>query len=191
MLTLWLLGCIDIYFGDEAGFTMQPYVPYAWQKKGETQRRFARRNNKRLNVFGLMSLAGHLTVYHQEESLDGIFIRNALVDFARKLHPKHYVIILDNGSIHHAQVVKDEFEKWEEAGFFIFYLPTYSPHLNPIEILWRFCKYKWLTKVNYRTWGSLKKAILSIFSEYGSVYLIDFSQLIVNNTSDIPPFNSA
>jgi transposase len=44
--------------------------------------------------------------------------------------------------IHHAKVVKNEFENWENLGLSIFYLPTYSPHLNPIEILWRFCKYK-------------------------------------------------
>ncbi|AMR27800.1 hypothetical protein A0257_12320 [Hymenobacter psoromatis] len=170
---------------------MQPYVPYAWQKKGVTQRRFARRNNKRLNVFGLLSLAGQLTVYHQEKPLDSLFIREALADFASRPHPKPYVIILDNGSIHHAQVIKEELEKWEEADFFIFYLPTYSPHLNPIEILWRFCKYTWLTKVNYKTWGTLKKAILSIFKQYGGVYNINFSELIIKNTNNLLLLNSA
>ena len=29
LITLWLLGYIELYFGDESGFTMQPYVPYA------------------------------------------------------------------------------------------------------------------------------------------------------------------
>lgn len=33
LITLWLLEHIELYFGDESGFTMQPYVPYAWQKK--------------------------------------------------------------------------------------------------------------------------------------------------------------
>ena len=76
---------------------MQPYVPYAWQKKGITQRRFARRLKNRLNVFGLMSLSGQLTVYHSEANLDGAFIKNSLDDFAQKPHTKPYVIVFDNG----------------------------------------------------------------------------------------------
>lgn len=170
---------------------MQPYVPYAWQKRGEKQRRFARRDRKRLNVFGLMSLAGKLTVYHRETSIDGLFIRDALADFAKKPHPKPYVIILDNGSVHHAKVVKEEFAEWEDLGMSIFYLPTYSPHLNYIEILWRFCKYKWLKKSDYKTWGKLKKAILSIFKKYGAEFKINFDHAIINNTLNVPPIKFA
>lgn len=191
LLTLCLLGYIDLYFGDESGFTMQPYVPYGWQKKGNSQRRFARKEKKRLNVFGLMSLSGHLTVYHQECPLDSAFIKNCLDDFAQKDHPKPYVIVLDNGPIHHGKLVKGEFEKWELMQLFIFYLPTYSPHLNPIEILWRFVKYKWLTKTHYKTWSTLKKAILQIFKQYGSTYSINFSKLIVKNTQGNIQFNFA
>jgi len=182
LLTLWLLGYIDLHFADEAGFTLQPYVPYAWQKKKQTHRIFARRGRKRLNVLGLMSLSGQLTVYHSEQSLDGKFIKNSLDNFSKQPHQKPRVLVLDNGPIHHAKVVKDELERWESEGMYLFYLPTYSPHLNPIEILWRFCKYKWLNKTHYRSWSKLKRAILCIFKEYGSTYTIDFKKLIIKNT---------
>lgn len=170
---------------------MQPYVPYAWQKRGLTQRRFARRQKNRLNVFGLMSLCGQLTVYHSEANLDGTFIRNSLDAFAQKPHTKPYVIVLDNGPIHHAKIVKDAFDKWDAVGLSIFYLPTYSPHLNPIEIVWRFCKYRWLNKAHYKSWSKLKKAILLIFKEYGSTYTISFTKFIVKNTLTNVKFNSA
>jgi len=188
---VWLLGYIELYFADESGFTMQPYIPYAWQKKGITQRRFARRRKNRLNVFGLMSLSGQLTVYHSEANLDGAFIKNSLDDFTQKPHTKPYVIVLDNGPIHHAKAVKNEFENWENLGLSIFYLPTYSPHLNPIEILWRFCKYKWLNKTHYKSWSKLKKAILCIFKQYGSIYTISFTNLIIKNTPINVQYNSA
>ena len=68
---------------------MQPYIPYAWQKKGQTQRIFARNKSNRLNVFGIMSLSGHLTVYHSEKALDGQFIKDSLNDFC-----KNYTICL-------------------------------------------------------------------------------------------------
>jgi len=128
-----------------------------------------------------MSLSGSLTVYHSEGNLDGTFIKNSLDDFAQKPHSKPYVIMMDNGPIHHAAIVKGEFDKWENLELFIFYLPTYSPHLNPIEILWRFCKYKWLNKTHYKSWSKLKKAILAIFKFYGLVYRIDFRKMINKN----------
>lgn len=170
---------------------MQPYVPYGWQKKDKPQRQFARKQKNRLNVFGLMSLSGQLSIYYSEANLDSAFIKNSLDDFSRKAHDKPYVIVLDNGPIHHAGLVKDEFEKWENLGLSIFYLPIYSPHLNPIEILWRFVKYKWLNKSAYKTWSSLKKAVLSIFRQYGTTYLIDFTELIIRNTTGIIKVNSA
>ncbi|WP_409034077.1 transposase [Runella sp.] len=74
-----------------------------------------------------MSLSCHLTVYHSEQSLDGEFIKNSLSDFCKREHKKPRVIVMDNGPIHHAQIVKDEFEEWQSQEVSIFFLPTYSP----------------------------------------------------------------
>jgi transposase len=191
LLTLWLLGYIDLYFADETGFTMQPYVPYAWQKKKETHRIFARRSPHRLNVLGLMRLDNQVTVYHREKPIDGEFIMNSFNAFCKKSYTKPRVIILDNGPVHHAKVVKDKLAEWEAADLHLFYLPTYSPHLNAVEILWRFCKYKWLTKSHYKSWSTLKKAILSIFRGFGSAYCINFENLVLKNTISNIKANSA
>jgi len=67
-------------------------------------------------------------------------------------------------------VVKEKLAQWEEKGLFLFFLPTYSPHLNPIEILWRFIKYKWLNKKEYNSWNSLKKAIFKYPSKSFAVF---------------------
>ena len=50
------------------------------------------------------------------------------------------VLVLDNASIHKAGLVKDQIATWAAQGLTLFFLPTYSPDLNHIEILWRFCK---------------------------------------------------
>lgn len=191
MITLWFLGCIDLYFADETGFTLQPYVPYAWQKKKQTHRMFARRSPHRLNVFGLMRLDNQLTIYPREQPIDGKFIMDSLDDFCKKPHTKPRVIILDNGPVHPASVVKDKLTEWKAADLYLFYLPTYSPHLNPIEILWRFCKYKWLNKPHYTSWSTLKKAILAIFRGFGSTYQINFDKLIFKNSVTNVKVNSA
>ena len=171
---------------------MQPYVPYAWQKKGETVRLFARNQRHRLNVLGFMSLDNKLYVYHSEKSIDACFVQQATNEFLQQVeqagkNDKPIVIVWDNSPIHHAKLLKEHIEKWEKQDCFIFYLPKYSPHLNPIEIMWRRVKYKWLKKENYKSWAVLKKAILAIFKDFGSTFSINFNELVKNNMS----FNSA
>lgn len=71
---------------------------------------------------------------------------------------------------------------------YLFFLPAYSPHLNPIEILWRFLKYRWLRKADYSSWNRLKKAIFTIIADFGKQYRICFEKLTLEN---IIQFNSA
>lgn len=78
--------------------------------------------------------------------------------------------------------------KWEGQEMYLFFLPTYSPHLNPIEILWRFIKYRWLQKIHYGSWGRLKKAVFAITRSFGQEYSICFEKLINKNKMK---FNSA
>lgn len=112
----------------------------------------------------------------------------SLTHFVSQSGPKPIVIVLDNGPIHRCQLVYDQLAEWEEQDVYLFFLPAYSPHLNPIEILWRMMKYRWLTKVNYLSWGHLKKAIFAIIKAFGQEYHIDFTELQVKN---IVQFNSA
>ncbi len=35
LLQLYHSGFIDLFFADESGFSMEGYVPYGWQPKGE------------------------------------------------------------------------------------------------------------------------------------------------------------
>lgn len=45
------------------------------------------------------------------------------------------VVVLDNAKIHRAKKVMCCRELWEKRGFFIFFLPPYSPLLNLAETL--------------------------------------------------------
>lgn len=188
LLTLWVCGLIELYFADETGITLQPYIPYGWQQPGHQVQIMSRTKSKRLNLFGLMRLANHLTLYHSEQSLTGEFIVKSLNDFIDKGHSKPVVIVLDNGPIHRCQAVYDRQADWEDQDVYLFFLPTYSPHLNPIEILWRFIKYRWLQKIHYSSWSRLKKAIFAIIRSFGQEYRINFDNLVSKNKVN---FNSA
>ncbi len=52
---------------------------------------------------------------------------------------------MDNAPIHKSKLFTRNIEKWQtENDLFVLFLPTYSPELNLIEILWRKIKYNWL-----------------------------------------------
>jgi len=54
-----------------------------------------------------------------------------------------------------------------KKGLTIFDLPTYSPELNIIEILWRLIKYEWLNIDAYESWKSLVKAVENVLRDLG------------------------
>ena len=56
--------------------------------------------------------------------------------------------LLDNARVH-TKAVKERWPVWQERGLFVFFLPTYSPHLNIVEVLWRKLKYEWLRPDDY------------------------------------------
>ena len=58
----FLLGIIDLRYGDESSFKLEPNVPYGWIKKGQNKELPSRKGGT-LNVFGLLNLLGELTTY--------------------------------------------------------------------------------------------------------------------------------
>ena len=68
---------------------------------------------------------------------------------------KKTVVVLDNASVHRNRKIKEIRKIWEDRGLFLFYLPPYSPELNPAETLWRILKGKWIRPADYNTKDSL------------------------------------
>ena len=100
-----------------------------------------------------------------------------LDDFAKKLN-KPTVVVLDQASYHRSKLFEQQIERWQNNNLYVFLLPPYSPHLNPIEILWRFMKYKWLKPKDYLDKNSLTDAIMDILKHYGDKYKINWKQKI-------------
>ncbi|MBW4639566.1 MAG: transposase [Gloeocapsa sp. UFS-A4-WI-NPMV-4B04] len=57
----------------------------------------------------------------------------------------------------------------------LFWLPSYSPQLNLIEIVWRFMKYEWIELSAYSSWQSLVDYVEKVLREFGDNYVIDFA----------------
>ena len=78
------------------------------------------------------------------------------------------VLVLDNASIHRAQAVKAQRAGWAARGLTLLFLPPYSPELNRIEILWRFCKHYWLTPEAYQTPQTLLQQLTDLLRAIGT-----------------------
>ncbi len=83
-------------------------------------------------------------------------------------------IVVDQAYIHTSSAIFEKIEEWKERGITIFELPTCSPELNLIEILWRFIKYQWLEIYAYSSWQSLVSSVERILKEFGENYVINF-----------------
>lgn len=166
-------GEIDLRYVDETGFCLSSYVPYAWQEKGE-EIVVKTQQSKRLNALGFLNKNNDLDIYLFECSINSDVVIACVDKFCEKLSKKT-VLVMDNSSIHTSNMIRDKLSEWFEKGLTIFFLPTYSPELNIIEILWRFIKYKWLKIDAYESWDNLVKAVEYIFKNFGKEYIINFA----------------
>ena len=168
-------GYVKIYYGDESGFSLEPSLAYGWQPKA-TYVKIVPKKSKRLNVFGLLCRDNHLQAYSSEQAINGKLIIAFLDDFAQQIKQRT-VVVLDNAPIHHSQEFEDKIAEWQKQDLHIFFLPTYSPHLNLIETLWRKIKYQWLKPHHYLSWQTLTNAIEQIVNDLGDSLTIEFDEL--------------
>jgi len=163
---------IDLVYFDEAGFSLDPCVPYAWQPIGETLEIPASKG-KRLNVLGFLNLDNNLTPFCVEGSVTTDIVIGCFDLFSETITRKT-VVIIDNASIHTSQAFQEKIPFWEKKGLCLQFLPGYSPELNLIEILWRFIKYQWLPVSAYLNFETLVKTVEEILMNVGSKYKIAF-----------------
>jgi transposase len=166
-------GKIDLYYFDESGFTLDPYIPYAWQEPGTVVEIPARKCG-RINVLGFMNRQNDLHPFLFEQSVDTSVVIACFEAFSKTLKKKT-VVVMDNASVHTSEEFEECLSQWKKQGLIIKYLPPYSPELNLIEILWRNIKYTWLPFSAYQCLNALGDALEHILKNFGSKYQITFA----------------
>jgi transposase len=92
--------------------------------------------------------------------VEDAFNSDKLIDFLQALTkdaPKKIFLILDNLRVHHSKPVKAWLEKNKEK-IEVFYLPSYSPELNPDERLNADLKHALGSRIQVRSKDRLKAA---------------------------------
>jgi transposase len=165
---------IELLYADASHINERPNVPYGWQFRDEKVY-MPSDKGVGINLFGLLSRNNRLIFEMTTERITGDFVIGQLEKLLDNLE-KPTVVVLDNASAHRNKKMSERIPHWEARGLYIFYLPTYSPHLNLAEILWRKLKYEWLSPADYLDWENLKYQVRMGLSNVGTVLKINFSQ---------------
>ncbi len=171
--TLSQSGLIELYYGDESGVDLEPCVPYGWQFSDEAVS-MPSAKGAGINCFGLFTRSNKSVVALSENSINAEFVIEQLERLSFSIE-KITVVVLDNARIHTGKKMRERIGYWQRRGLFIFYLPTYSPHLNIAETVWRKLKYEWLTPTDYQDEQRLRYSVKQVLNEFGKSLTINFS----------------
>lgn len=167
----------ELWYFDEAGFTLTPTLPYAWQPIGERLELPGLGNQRRRqNVLGFLRWDGaDFYAAAFEGTIDNHLVGGCLRTFAKaKKGGKPKLIVLDNAPAHRGEEFEEELGELAELGVFVMFLPSYSPELNLIELLWKKIKYQWLPLDIYGSFETMRDGLFEVLKGIGSKYRITF-----------------
>lgn len=123
----------EIFWGDETGMRSDCQHERGYAPKGKTP--IIKLNSKRSSVNMISAITNQGKVRFQ--MYEGTMNASKLIDFLKRLiksSKKKVFLVLDNLRVHHAYIVQDWLSEHVEE-IEVFYLPAYSPELNPDEYL--------------------------------------------------------
>ena len=122
-----------IFFEDESIAHMDPAVKKGWFRKGSKPIQLVNGSKKKTTIFGAVSGFEKILMYANKSNLKNF------KKFLKKLSNKigRCILVLDNASWHKS---KKAIQYAEKFGIVLYFLPPYSPELNPIEQLWKWIK---------------------------------------------------
>jgi len=150
----------EIQWGDETGLRSDDVRGRSYAPMGKTPERRVMSRREGVSVMSTVTNRGQVRWRVFEEAMNADILIDFLKRLIKDMRSKKVFLILDNLKVHHARPVKawlathvDEIE--------VFYLPSYSPELNPDEMLNADLKASVTRQAPARTKGHLKKAAIS------------------------------
>lgn len=123
----------EIHWGDETGIQNDAYNAKGFAPKGKTPIVRINATKSRVNMISSITNQGKVRFMLYRENMTS----QVLIKFMSRLvkdSPRKVFLILDNLRVHHSKMVKAWLEENKEQ-MEVFYLPSYSPEINPDEYL--------------------------------------------------------
>lgn len=145
-----------IFFADESGIRSDYHAGTTWAPMGKTPVVKATGARFSLNMLSAVNAQGHFRFMTVEGRVNGSvfrdFLKRLIIGMDRKIF-----LIVDGHPTHKAKLVKGFLEE-NTKKIELFFLPAYSPELNPDELAWAHVKTK-IAKATSQTKIALKKMI--------------------------------
>jgi transposase len=132
-----------VFFEDECHFKLTLTIIRAWFLAGSHPEIKSPVDRFKVSVFGAMGKNGQLITLENENfnaETFRLFLSKLLLEakVGRKANgkKKKILLVLDNAKYHHAKILQPWLKDVSEV-LELFFLPPYSPDLNPIEMLWK------------------------------------------------------
>ena len=149
----------EIYFGDEAGVRSDCHAGTTWAVKGQTPVVQSTGQRSSVNMISAVSARGILRFMLTKGKING----PVFVEFLKRLMhnaARPIFLILDGGSYHRSRPVK-EYVTRLRGKLQLFFLPPYSPELNPDEQVWNYVKHHGVAKTALRSGKELKQFVMA------------------------------
>jgi len=149
----------EIHWGDETGLCNDSYHGRSYAPRGETPAIKIHPRCQRVNLISTVTNQGKVRFMIYKDKMNS----QTLIQFMKRLikdSDQKIFLILDNLRVHHSHLVRD-WLKDHKTEIEVFFLPSYSPELNPDEYLNCDLKIGVHSKVPARTKEQLAKKTLS------------------------------
>lgn len=152
-----------LYFQDEAGVSLVPALGKTWAPKGEIPIVKVTGKKGGFIITSAISTGGRMLFKIEKGKINA----GKFIDFLKKLMSHHkkrkIIVITDQAPVHIAKTV-ERFADANNKIFALYYLPSYSPELNPDEHVWGYLKDKKLKNHAAKSVNDLRKLALSSMS---------------------------
>lgn len=145
----------DIGFEDEAAVDLRDRSGTTWGQRGIRPNVYVTGQRGRVNILSVVTAKGDLHYHVTENSINS----EEYIQFLEKLideRDRALFLIVDRASFHCSKQVR-KFVWRHRDEIRLYYLPTYSPELNPDEHVWEEIKDKQIGRQPIKTKGDLKK----------------------------------
>lgn len=123
----------EIHWGDETGLCNDSYHGRSYAPRGNTPAIRIHPRCERVNLISTVTNQGKVRFMVYKDKMNSV----TMIQFMERLinGSEHNIfLILDNLKVHHSHIVRDWLEE-HKAQIEAFFLPSYSPELNPDEYL--------------------------------------------------------
>ncbi len=160
----------DLWYYDEAGFTLPPSIPSALQLVGQ-RLELAAAHGPCQTVLGFLNLHNQFHAVAFQGAIDSNPVLPCFALF-RQRQQKPAIMLIANAPLHTNEDFEEKLERWQKEGLHVKFLPPYCSELNLIEMRWRKIKYEGLPLDAYPNFKTLPASLFDVLKGIGSKYRI-------------------